>query len=269
MRLDQWFDYESGHAWCESAYKYQTVSIVAEFANTVTNLPLIMLPLVNVLLIRPYIETVNWIVIMPHILLSVNGIASSYYHATLNLFGQLVDEISILWLLMMCLAAYFPVFSFYPQQYHKYVGRVRWVIAAMTIVVSAFCFVKPSLNALVLMLWSIPSIAIIHHEAANAGIPEIADFPRKISTLWTAASICWISDRIFCDFWLLLGTPYFHALFHLLSSLAAYNVFIMFSLIDIRRRSDKHQYSYRIKHFPEKRLISLPYIVLNLDCKHL
>uniref|UniRef100_A0AAF5Q354 Alkaline ceramidase n=1 Tax=Wuchereria bancrofti TaxID=6293 RepID=A0AAF5Q354_WUCBA len=305
MRLDRWFDYESGYAWCESAYKYQTVSVVAEFANTVTNLPLIMLPLLNVLLIKPYIETVNWIVIMPHILLTVNGIASTYYHATLNLFdkfyftyylsslinkmklrtGQLIDEISILWLLMMCLAAYFPVFSFYPQQYHKYIGRVRCAIAVITMVVSTFCFVKPSLNALVLMLWSIPSIAIIRHEAANAGIPEIISSPRKISVLWTAASICWVSDRVFCDFWLFLesnyliclnnttitisGTPYFHALFHLLSSLAAYNVFIMFSLIDICRRSDKHRYRYRIKHFPEKGLIRLPYIVLNLDCKYL
>ncbi|EJW87991.1 alkaline ceramidase [Wuchereria bancrofti] len=188
MRLDRWFDYESGYAWCESAYKYQTVSVVAEFANTVTNLPLIMLPLLNVLLIKPYIETVNWIVIMPHILLTVNG--------------QLIDEISILWLLMMCLAAYFPVFSFYPQQYHKYIGRVRCAIAVITMVVSTFCFVKPSLNALVLMLWSIPSIAIIRHEAANAGIPEIISSPRKISVLWTAASICWVSDRVFCDFWL-------------------------------------------------------------------
>ncbi|VIO93729.1 Uncharacterized protein BM_BM6142 [Brugia malayi] len=285
MRLDRWLDYESGHAWCESAYKYQTISVVAEFANTVTNLPLIMLPLLNVLLIKPYIETVNCIVIMPHILLTVNGIASTYYHATLNLFGQLIDEISILWLLMMCLAAYFPVFSFYPQQYHKYIGRVRCAIAIITMVVSTFCFVKPSLNALVLMLWSIPSIAIIRHEAANAGIPEIINSPRKISVLWIAASICWVSDRVFCDFWLFLesnylicsnntavtisGTPYFHALFHLLSSLAAYNVFIMFSLIDICRRSDKHRYRYRIKYFPEKGLIRLPYIVLNLDCKYL
>lgn len=65
------------------------------------------------------------------------------------------------------------------------------------------------------------------------------------------------------------GTPYFHALFHLLSSLAAYNVFIMFSLIDICRRSDEHQYTYRIKHFPVKGPISLPYIALNPDFKYL
>uniref|UniRef100_A0A915PT87 Alkaline ceramidase n=1 Tax=Setaria digitata TaxID=48799 RepID=A0A915PT87_9BILA len=152
MRLDRWFDYESGHAWCESAYKYQTVSIVAEFANTITNLPLIMLPLVNVLLIRPYIETVNWIVILPHMLLTINGIASTYYHATLNLFD--------------CS------------------GRVRCGIAVMTAIVSTFCFVKPSMNALVLMLWSIPGIVIIHHEAAkNSVLPRTVPFAEQSSGL--------------------------------------------------------------------------------------
>lgn len=34
-----WFEYESGHAWCESAYKYQTHPLVAEFANTVGGRP--------------------------------------------------------------------------------------------------------------------------------------------------------------------------------------------------------------------------------------
>ncbi|OZC12006.1 hypothetical protein X798_01187 [Onchocerca flexuosa] len=77
-------------------------------AKTVTNIPFIILPNVSVLLIRPYIETVNWIIILPHILLTLTGIASTYYHATLNLFGQLIDEISILWLLMMCWVTYFP-----------------------------------------------------------------------------------------------------------------------------------------------------------------
>lgn len=34
--INRWFEYESGHAWCESAYKYQTLPYVAEFANTVS-----------------------------------------------------------------------------------------------------------------------------------------------------------------------------------------------------------------------------------------
>ncbi|KIH49814.1 hypothetical protein ANCDUO_20110 [Ancylostoma duodenale] len=54
--MTNWFEYESGHAWCESAYKYQTLPMVAEFANTMTNLPIIVLPLLNAMMLRKYIR---------------------------------------------------------------------------------------------------------------------------------------------------------------------------------------------------------------------
>jgi hypothetical protein len=33
--MANWFEPESGHAWCESSYKYQILPFVAEFANSV------------------------------------------------------------------------------------------------------------------------------------------------------------------------------------------------------------------------------------------
>lgn len=61
---------------------------------------------------------------------------------------------------------------------------------------------------------------------------------------------CWLADRVFCDFWLLIGAPYLHALFHLLSSMAAYNVFTMLALLDIDRRQNQHDFEAIIKYFP-------------------
>lgn len=75
------------------------------FANTVSNLPLILLPLLNVLQLRPYISQVNPLAIYPHALLALNGFASMYYHATLSLFGQLVDELLILHILNSCMVS--------------------------------------------------------------------------------------------------------------------------------------------------------------------
>ncbi|VDM25008.1 unnamed protein product [Toxocara canis] len=262
MGIERWFEYESGHAWCESAYKYQTLPVVAEFANSVTNLPIIVLPLVNVFLLRRYIEEVNWLITLPHLLLTFNGIASTYYHATLNLFGQLVDELSLLWLLNTCVVAYLPVMKWFPEKYKDHVSRFRWATVAMTAFISAFCFIKPSLNAFALMSWTIPGAAVIYYEGINAEVPEAASSPWKIFVLWTAATACWFSDRLLCDFWLYLGTPYLHAAFHLLSSVAAYNVFVMFSLLDIHRRRDTHTFSVIIKHFPYEGLFGLPYITL-------
>lgn len=106
-------------------------------------------------------------------------------------------------------------------------------------------------------------------------MPEIAGLPRRIFILWGIATAFWFSDRLFCDVWLALGsssqvhhksagTPYLHALFHLLSSVAAYTVFIMFAYIDIERRSASHNFTAAIRYFPDKSgsIFSLPYILL-------
>jgi hypothetical protein len=113
---------------------------VAEFSNTASTLPIIVLPLLNAMMLREYIEVVNFNVLIPHLLLTFNGLASSYYHATLNLFGnylfhhniqnmqftftiehfitlgQLVDEVSIIWLLNSCVFAFLPTFRSWPYE---------------------------------------------------------------------------------------------------------------------------------------------------------
>lgn len=58
------------------------------------------------------------------------------------------------------------------------------------------------------------------------------------------------------------GTPYMHAVFHLLSSIAAYRVFVMFSLLDIYRRQDMHNFHAVIRYFPCSTKFGLPYITL-------
>ncbi|KAH7722969.1 Alkaline ceramidase [Aphelenchoides avenae] len=265
--MERWFAYESGHAWCESAYKYQTLPFVAEFANTVTNLPIIVLPMVNAMLLRRYITEVNWLIFLPHLLLTINGLASSYYHATINLFGQLVDELSILWLINICVVAYLPTMKWYPAVFRQHISQIRWIIVTLTVMISALCFLKPSINAFALMTFSIPGVCVIYYEGTNAGIPEAEKFTWRVFGLWGLAVTFWISDRLFCDVWLYLGTPYLHAIFHLLSSVAAYNVFVMFSLLDINRRAEayEHNFTAKVKYFPVNRpgRFSLPYISLN------
>ncbi|CAJ0941936.1 unnamed protein product, partial [Mesorhabditis belari] len=230
-----WLEYESGHAWCESAYKYNTHPLIAEFANTVTNLPIIVLPLVNAMMMRKYIRKVNSGVVWPNLLLAFNGIASTYYHATLNLFGQLVDELSILWILNIFLVVYIPVMQWFPEKHKKNIPLFRWSVIILASFISTLCFFEPNLNALALMTYTIPGSMVVHYEGKHANLPEIANFPRRIFILWGLAISCWFSDRLVCDLWLYLGIPYLHAIFHLLSSVAAYNIFVMFNMIDIEK----------------------------------
>ncbi|PIC27739.1 hypothetical protein B9Z55_019903 [Caenorhabditis nigoni] len=262
--ISRWFEYESGHAWCESAYKYQTLPYVAEFANTCTNLPIIVLPLVNIMLLRRYLHDVNGGLVFPQLLLTFNGLASTYYHATLNLFGQLVDELSLVWIITVFLVVYIPVMKWFPERFSKRLTVVRWVVLIVTAVVSALCFLEPNLNAIALMLFSIPAAVVIRYEGKQSGIPDIENFPSRILALWGVAFSFWFADRLLCDFWLYLGTPYLHAAFHLLAGLAGYTIFIMFSMIDIESRSKTHRYTAAVRYFPDKNgsIFSFPYISL-------
>uniref|UniRef100_A0A1I7TFJ0 Alkaline ceramidase n=1 Tax=Caenorhabditis tropicalis TaxID=1561998 RepID=A0A1I7TFJ0_9PELO len=224
--ISRWFEYESGHAWCESAYKYQTLPYVAEFANTCTNLPIIVLPLVNIMLLRRYLQDVNGGLVFPQLLLTFNGLASTYYHATLNLFGQLVDELSLVWIITVFLVVYIPVMKWFPEKFSKRLTLVRWIVLIVTAAVSGLCFLEPNLNAIALMLFSIPAAVVINYEGNR--------------------------------------TPYLHALFHLLAGLAGYTIFIMFSMIDIESRTKTHRYTAAVRYFPDKNgsIFSFPYISL-------
>lgn len=75
--------------------------------------------MVNVFMLKDYINQVNPLIFLPHLLLTFNGLASTAYHATLSLFGQLVDELSILWLINICLVAFLPIMKWVPERFRK------------------------------------------------------------------------------------------------------------------------------------------------------
>ncbi|KAI3415345.1 hypothetical protein GPALN_004957 [Globodera pallida] len=273
--MERWFAYESGMSWCESQSdnKYKIVPFVAEFANTVSNLPLVLFPLLNVFQLWPYLSRVNPLAIWPHALLALNGMASAYYHATLSLFGQLMDELLLLHMINTCLIAYMPVLDrVVPPKLQAYHRHIRLAIVLLSVMVSVLCFIKPAVNAFVLITFSLPAAFLVYFEGTRNGIPEAPHLINRIMLSWTMAITCWLADRLICELWLQLGTPYLHAVWHFLAAYAGYNVFVMFSLLDIKKRSaiKQHGFSTSIRYFPSLQglpkdgppFLTFPYLVL-------
>lgn len=123
-----WNHLKSGSSpvdWCEGNYLIS--SNIAEFVNTVklnnyhiktllfhgfflqfSNILFFLFPPVLIHLFREYSQFVNPAINMIWILLILVGVCSAYFHATLSLIGQLLDEVAILWLFMAAFCMFFP-----------------------------------------------------------------------------------------------------------------------------------------------------------------
>ena len=125
--LVNYFSYGSSPIdWCEENY---TVSpYIAEFFNTISNVLLATVPLVLLKLHKPYAEAVGSKIQVVTVMVVVVGLSSAYFHATLSLCGQLLDEISILWMVMSCFALYLPKYLM-PKLLQDEEGRPTFLIA--------------------------------------------------------------------------------------------------------------------------------------------
>ncbi|XP_036874443.1 alkaline ceramidase 1 isoform X3 [Manis javanica] len=108
------FAYQSSEVdWCETNFQHS--ELVAEFYNTFSNVTFFIFGPLMMFLMHPYAQKRSRYSYVTFILFMVVGLFSTYFHMTLSFLGQLLDEISILWLLASGYSiwmprCYFPTF---------------------------------------------------------------------------------------------------------------------------------------------------------------
>ncbi|XP_020810480.1 alkaline ceramidase [Drosophila serrata] len=250
--------------WCEGNYLIS--SNIAEFVNTFSNFLFILLPPVLIMLFKEYGRFVTPGIHVIWVLLIVVGLSSMYFHATLSLIGQLLDELAILWVFMAAFSL------FYPKRYYpKFVKNDRktfsWLMLLSAIAATGLSWWKPIVNAFVLMFMSVPTMVMLYTELQRVRDQRVYRLGIRSTTVWAVAVFCWINDRIFCEAWSAINFPYLHGFWHIFIFIAAYTVLVLFAYFYVE--SELPQRQPLLKYWPKNDFeFGIPFIsIRNPDSK--
>lgn len=212
--------------WCEG--NYVVFSSVAEFANTLTCFYYILFPPVLMYLFQQYARQVTYGIHLVWGLLIIVGVTSAYFHATLSMVGQILDELSILWVMLAGVVLWVPK-KMLPLCFR--VNRRLFIqsVILFGIVGTGLAFIQPIFNAFALMSFGIPAAVLLMTEVRRSKNPRVIRLGIRCAAIWVLAVICWINDRMLCDMWSTVNFQYFHAIWHILIFNAAYPACVLYA----------------------------------------
>lgn len=242
--------------WCEGNYLISPV--IAEFVNTLSNIIFFLLPPLLIHLFKEYGRFVNPGIHIIWTLMIVVGLSSAYFHATLSLIGQLLDELAILWVFMAAFA------MFYPRRHFPYVfqnDRKLFSIATFifSIVGTGFAIMHPAVNAFALMTLGIPACYLLVDGLKRCRCGRVYRLGVRSASMWFVAVFCWLNDRLFCDAWSAINFPYLHALWHIFIFIAAYTALVLFAYFSVKDECPEQ--SPVLKYWPKDDFeLGIPYV---------
>ncbi|MBA0710460.1 hypothetical protein Golax_009753 [Gossypium laxum] len=222
--------------WCEKNYVYS--SYIAEFFNTISNVPGILLALIG--LVNALRQRFEKRFSVLHISNMILAIGSMIYHSTLQHVQQQGDETPMVWEMLL----YFYILYSPDWHYRSTMPTFLFFYGALYAVVHAlfrfgFGF---KVHYIILCLLCIPRMYKYYIYTKDVSAKRLAKL--YVATL-LLASICWLSDRVFCkeiSHWHF--NPQGHALWHILMGFNSYfaNTFLMFCRAQQREWNPKVVY---------------------------
>lgn len=243
--------------WCES--NYQTSPLVAEFYNTVSNALFFVMPPLLIYLFRPYTSRIGCGANVVWLLLVVVGCGSVYFHSTLSLVGQLVDEIAIIWVLVAALAFWCPQ-HLMPRCFNGNRSTFQVALLLLTVVSSAAACVVPKLNNVILMVFGVAAAILLIKEIKRSGESRVRRLGFRSAVMFVAALTCWVTDRVFCSA-SSSAVALLHSFWHVLVFLSAYTACVL--LAYFTARLEHAELLPQIRYWPSDRFEhGVPYVLL-------
>jgi len=129
---------------------------------------------------------------------------------------------------MTSYAVLFPE-SYLPLYFRKNRKMFFGLFLFITFVITFLCCIRPKLNAYFLMMLSVPVMSLLCTLTKQCRNNLVIDLARRTFIVWFLSVVCWILDRVFCDFWIRIDMPYMHSLFHVLVFLSSYCSVVLYA----------------------------------------
>ncbi|XP_072537304.1 alkaline ceramidase 1 [Salminus brasiliensis] len=194
----------------------------------------------------------------------LEGLFSMYFHMTLSFMGQMLDELSILWVLALGYSLWFPRKLF--PAFVKDRSSFSRMVLVVTVITTVSSFVKPTANAYALNCFALHILYSLYLELKSCTDRRVLRLARASIGLWVLAISCWISDRFSCSFWQKLNFCYLHGIWHILIVVATAYGSTLIAYLDASREIP---YSLPdLQYWPRDNwALGLPYIVLKGTAK--
>ncbi|KAM7242052.1 hypothetical protein CapIbe_006523 [Capra ibex] len=258
------FAYQSSEVdWCEPNFQYS--QLVAEFYNTFSNVTFLIFGPLMTFLMRPYIQKRSRYIYVLFILFTITGLFSMYFHMTLSFLGQMLDEITILWLLasgysLWLPRCYFP--AFLGQNRSRYIS----LIVIITLVSTFLSFLRPTINAYALNIIGLHIVYIVVQEYKKTNNKELRHLIEVSTVIWALAFTSWISDRLLCSFWQWINFSYLHSIWHVLISFTFPYGIVILAVVDSTYEMPNK--TIKVRYWPRDTWpMGLPYVEMGDDHK--
>ncbi|XP_064652291.1 alkaline ceramidase 2-like [Lineus longissimus] len=250
--------------WCEP--NYAVTSYIAEFYNTISNLPLVILPIILIILNKEYSRRVSC---GPNViwgLVITVGLGSTYFHGTLSRMGQLLDEVTISWVVHGTFALLIPRHML-PISLKGDRATVRNLMLLLAAIWSILAIIIPAVTPVILQFLGIPCFYVHFRTMRRCDCPEVVKLGNRAGVIFLLATACWLADQMFCPFWISINFPYLHSFFHILAAFAACSSITSFVYIEAIEKVPEQ--NPHLKYWPsnEWKVLSVPYIRFGEETK--